>query len=84
MRAGKNFPDLFAADNYALRHSTGHNMLDPESLITGREIANGLTYDNSHRDYVSQGAYLRVVSGEIETQRLVIVAPRMENDWQCY
>ena len=72
---------LFEQDNYALRHFTGHNMLDPESLITGAEIAEGMTYGNSHRDWLSKHSYRRACSGEMSTHDVIIVAPRVLNDY---
>ena len=60
--------DLFSQDNYALRHSTGHNMHDPESLLTGKEIADGWTYENSHRIYPDIETYNRAVSGEMSSE----------------
>jgi hypothetical protein len=71
--------DYFTKDNYALRHTTGHNMLDPESLLTGAEIARGFTYDNSHRDYLRESAYLSCISGEVPTELIPYIAPRVFN-----
>jgi hypothetical protein len=79
MRAGKDFPDIFTADNYTLRHATGHNMRDPESLITGREIARGLNYDNSHREYDNEGVYLSACSGEERSEFIELCNPRVFN-----
>ena len=70
---------MFDRDNYKLRHTTGHNMLDPESLITGAELAEGMTYGNSHRDWLNVGSYKRACSGEMSTNDVLIVAPRILN-----
>lgn len=35
---------FFGRDNFAARRTTGHNLYDPESLITGAEVEAGLTY----------------------------------------
>jgi hypothetical protein len=70
---------LFEQDNYALRHQTGHNMLDPESVITGAEIARGFTYDNSHRDYLTEQSYKLARSGEVPLYKILIFAPRVLN-----
>ena len=43
MFVGVDFPSLFDKDNFTLRRTTGHNMHDPESFITGRELEQGLT-----------------------------------------
>jgi hypothetical protein len=79
MRAGKDFPSLFDQDNYASRHTTGCNLLDPESLITGAEIAKGLSYDNSHRDFWGPATYELACSGDLSTEVLVDHFPRICN-----
>jgi hypothetical protein len=71
--------DLFTADNYALRHTTGHNMRDPESLLTGAEINAGYDYANSHREYPSKEVYLLAVSGEMTSEDVSRIAPRVFN-----
>lgn len=65
MFVGKDFPSLFDADNFTMRRTTGHNMHDPESLISGAEIAKGLTYTNSKRLWLSETHYLAAVTGLI-------------------
>jgi len=79
MRAGTDFPDIFTTDNYTLRHATGHNMRDPESLITGREIARGLDYDNSHREYYNEETYHFACSGERSSAQIELLNPRKRN-----
>jgi len=39
--AGRDFECLFEQDNFAPRRTTGNNLYDPESLITGAELARG-------------------------------------------
>ena len=79
MRSGYDFPDLFSADNYKLRHSTGHNMYDPESLIAEREAAEGLTYANSHREWYNEATYHKACSGELSPEQIMYLGPRVEN-----
>ena len=50
---GIDFAGNFEKDNFASRRTTGNNMYDPESLITGAELAAGLTYKNSGQAMVS-------------------------------
>ncbi len=69
----------FASDNFTTRRTTGHNMLDPEALITGAEIAAGFTYTNSHRHFDSQSLYDAVVSGDIPADQVPLRAPRVLN-----
>lgn len=77
--AKRKYIDLFSTDNYALRHATGHNMYDPECLITGREIARGFTYTNSHRDIVGPATYNLICGGELKTRTVLNMAPRLAN-----
>lgn len=69
----------FAQDNFSTRRTTGHNMLDPESLITGAELAQGFTYSNSHRVYPGQHTYDAIVAGDVPVSAVPIVAPRALN-----
>lgn len=69
----------FETDNFTTRRTTGHNMLDPESLITGDELARGFTYQNSHRDYPGQATYDAIVSGDVSVTLVPLVAPRVFN-----
>jgi hypothetical protein len=80
MQAGVDFPSLFAQDNFTSRRTTGHNIYDPESLITGAEVAEGLSYDNSHREWMAEHMYLEACSGEMTSPKwIAIVAPMVEN-----
>ena len=69
----------FDQDNFSTRRTTGHNMLDPESIISGAELAAGFTYNNSHRVFRDQAQYDAVVSGQIPAYELPNVAPRRLN-----
>jgi hypothetical protein len=77
MFAGLNFPSLFDNDNFTLRRTTGHNMYDPESLITGAEIDSGMTYTNSARNWSSEKDYLAAVAGEMSVDSILVLAPRV-------
>lgn len=79
MRSGVDFWDLFKADNFTSRRTTGHNMYDPESLITEREVAEGLSYDNSHREWYNEATYLKACSGELTPEQIMYLGPRVEN-----
>lgn len=80
MFAGTNFPSLFEKDNFTLRRTTGHNWYDPESLITGAEIAKGMTYTNSKRMWLSEAHYHSAVSMNLSTDTvdsIISTAPRV-------
>jgi len=72
---GGSIKGYFKEDNF--RRTTGHNMYDPESLITGKELTEGLDYDNSSRDYPSQDIYDKIVTGEIPAKLVPAIAPRI-------
>lgn len=76
MIAGVDFPSLFQKDNFTLRRTTGHNMYDPESLISGAEIDAGMTYMNSARDWKNLEDYIAAVSGQWTTDEILARAPR--------
>ena len=77
---GRDFDGFFATDNYDLRHATGHNMLDPESVISGAEISKGMTYANSRRQYPDIETYVKAASGDLSAGELQRVAPRVRID----
>jgi hypothetical protein len=66
----------FGGDNFATRRTTGHNMYDPDSLLTGAEIARGFDYTDP-RVYESQELYDRMVSGAIPVESIPALAPRV-------
>ena len=74
---GTDFPSKFDHDNFVSRRTTGHNMFDPESLISGKEIAEGLTYRNSTRSWWNQEHYLSAVQGDFTTEQILEFAPRV-------
>ena len=72
--------NYFEKDNFTSRRTTGNNMYDPESLITGAEAAAGFTYDNSHRQWASNDVYYAAVHGIIPHAGIPAIAPRVFND----
>lgn len=77
MFVGIDFPSLFEGDNFTIRRATGHNMYDPESLISGAEIAAGMTYTNSRRNWMSEQHYLNAAAGLIACESILRNAPRV-------
>lgn len=77
MIAGIDFPSMFSRDNFTLRRTSGHNMYDPESLLTGEEMAQGMTYTNTARDWPDEETYHKAWAGEIPTPELLKIAPRV-------
>lgn len=76
MFAGIDFASKFEKDNFAIRRTYG-NWYDPESLITGAEIAKGLTYTNSKRQWENQSYYLLAVEGYLTIEEILHIAPRV-------
>jgi hypothetical protein len=77
MIVGKDFPSFFDKDNFTQRRTTGHNMHDPESFITGAEIAKGFTYTNSRRNWDSFSTYVKAVAGDYSPEQIEQIAPRV-------
>lgn len=72
----------FTADNFVERRANSigaGNAFDPDSLITGWEIAHGFTYTNSHRDYPGQATYDAIVAGQVPVDQVPLIAPRVFN-----
>jgi len=69
----------FEEDNFDSRRTTGHNLFDPESLLTGEEVKAGFAYDNSHREYTSEFQRDQIVRGVIPATEVPKVAPRVFN-----
>jgi hypothetical protein len=76
MQVSVNFPSQFDKDNFTSRRTTGHNLYDPEALITGKEIAQGFTYKNSTRKWASESHYLDAVSHHLTPEQIAETAPR--------
>lgn len=73
--------NYFEEDNFAARRSGAGennygNAYDPESLITGGEVAAGLTYEDK-RVFPDEETYRRAVAGEIRPEDIPGVAPRV-------
>ena len=84
LQAGKDFPNNFDVDNFASRRTTGNNMFDPDGLITGDEIARGLTYKNSSRVFASRIDYLDAVDGRYTVEQVVSLFPRVSMELWAY
>lgn len=52
-------------------------LLDPDGLITGKELAAGFTFWNSRRAYRSQEHYDRAVGGFISLEDIPTECPRV-------
>lgn len=76
MIAGQHFPSLFDGDNFTSRRTTGHNWLDPESVITGKEVYAGFTANNSARNWANERHYHLAASGILTVDEIVRTAPR--------
>jgi hypothetical protein len=66
----------FEQENFASRRTTGHNLFDPESLLTGAEEQAGFTYLNSRRKYPSDETREAIIRGDIPTSEVPTIAPR--------
>jgi hypothetical protein len=69
----------FENDNFTSRRTTGHNLFDPDSLLTGGESAQGLTYQNSSRKFPSAEIREAVIRGEVSQADVVRLYPRTLN-----
>jgi hypothetical protein len=67
----------FEEDNFTSRRTTGHNLFDPDSLLTGGEEAQGLTYDNSSRVFPSAEVREQAIRGEISQADIIRLYPRV-------
>ena len=66
---------LFEKDNFESRRSTGNNMYDPESLLTGAEIERGLTYYDK-RVWTSPEVERLAIEGKMPIALIPTIAPR--------
>lgn len=64
-------------DSFTIRRSGNGagNPYDPESLLTGAEIAQGLGYQDQ-RDWPNTDTYIRAVNGDIGPTDVARIAPR--------
>lgn len=76
---GAEVPNPFSTDQIALRrnNSGSGNPYDPESLLTGREIEQGFTYDNSRRSWASESAFKSAMAGNMTTSQVLLYGPRV-------
>ena len=73
----------FNSDNFAaLRSATDSAGVayDPDSLLTEGEVQQGLGYYDP-RQYASQLDYDLMVRGDVESEAIVQIAPRVQKDW---
>ncbi len=75
---GSTEESLFSEDNFASRRTTGHNLYDPESLLSGAEIAVGLGYDNP-RVWPNYSTYVEACEGYLTAEEILTLAPRCFN-----
>lgn len=73
----RDFRDYFEKDNFTSRRTTGHNLYDPESLITGYEADAGFTYENSERAWPNENVRQLALSGDIDVNTVLRIAPRV-------
>lgn len=69
----------FDKDNFTSRRTTGHNLFDPDSLLTGAEEAAGLTYANSSRKFPDAETREKVIRGEVSQEEVAKLYPRTLN-----
>lgn len=74
----------FDTDNFRQRRASQAGAgvaYDPESLITGAEIAQGLDYGD-RRQWPNEETKQRAYRGEISIDEILIIAPRVaSSDW---
>lgn len=68
--------DLFGQDNFTQRRTTGNNLYDPESLLTGAEVEAGLGYQDK-RMWPSTQVFLEAVAGKFPPEMIPGIAPRV-------
>ena len=73
----KGVQSHFTKDNFTSRRTSGHNAYDPESLLTGAELAAGFEYGDL-REYPSQACYDAIVSGQVPVDDIPVLAPRVK------
>ncbi len=82
MIAGKDFPSPFEKDLFTERRSgtcyTSGNPFDPESLLTGAEMAAGLDYGDK-RSWPNEALYRAAIGGQLTTDEIARIAPRQRS-----
>lgn len=76
MEVGKDFPSLFKEQNLSFDRA-GIALYNPESLISGKELSEGLNYKNSYRNWASIEDYELAVTGRMSTEDILEKAPRV-------
>lgn len=71
--------ETFAKDNFTSRRTTGHNLFDPDSLLSGAEESQGLTYGNSSRKFPDVETREAVIRGEVSQADILQLYPRTLN-----
>jgi len=66
-------------DVFATTTKPSDAIYDPESLITGEEIARGFTYDNSTRNYAGPYSYKQATRGVWTPEQVAEQFPRVAN-----
>lgn len=79
MRDGIQTQTSFEKDNFSSRRTTGHNLFDPDSLLTGAESEQGLTYGNSSRRFPDAETREKAIRGEISQEDILRLYPRVRN-----
>lgn len=72
---GTTQKSLFVTDNFTSRRTTGNNLYDPESLLTGAEIERGLDY-STPRIWSSYEVYKDACEGKFTPEVIAEIAPR--------
>ncbi len=75
LQDGTTRESLFSLDNFASRRTTGHNLYDPDSLLTGAEVKAGLGYRDP-RVWVSYEAYVDACEGRLGVNDIEALGPR--------
>lgn len=74
---------LFYQDTFSLRRASQPGAgvpYDPESLLSGKEAAEGMTYENSHREWPNEESYEAATRGQLTTDEVLAFHPRVKNE----
>ncbi len=74
LQNGNTEKSLFTEDNFASRRTTGLNMYDPESLLTGAEENAGFGYRDP-RVWPSYDTYVKACEGAFTSEDIANIAP---------
>lgn len=73
----------FDQDNFAQRRASQNGAgvaYDPNSLLTGYEISEGFSYENSFRSFETHRLKQQAVAGELTTEEVLTVGARCFDD----